>query len=77
MKNTDYIIHITTKQGRTWSYLKEDNGWTQTAPTGIVRRLSAEQSLSHLLPPLAGDQRGLSIRVEPRLTRTNTNRNKT
>ena len=68
MKNTDYIIHITTKHGRTWSYLKEDNGWTQTAPTGIVRQLSAEQLLSHLLPPLAGDQPSLSIRVEPRLT---------
>src|SRR5947208_7769554 len=38
--NTDYVIHIRTKNAPTWSYLKEDNGWTQTGPTGRVRRLS-------------------------------------
>jgi hypothetical protein len=63
MKNTDYLIHITTKHGRKWRYLKEGSDWTQTAPTGIVRRLSAEQLLSHLLPPLAADQPWLSVRV--------------
>jgi len=63
MKNTDYVIHITTKNGRRWRYLKEGSDWTQTAPTGIVRRLSAEQLLSHLLPPLAADQPWLSVRV--------------
>jgi hypothetical protein len=62
--NTDYVIHIATKRGRTWSYLKEKNGWSQTAPTGIVRQLSGDQLLSHLLPPLAGDQPGLRVRVE-------------
>jgi hypothetical protein len=46
--NTDYVIRITTKRGRTWSYLKESS-WTQTAPTGRVRVLSAEQLLSRLL----------------------------
>lgn len=67
MKNTDCVIYITTKRGRTWSYLKENNGWTQTGPTGIVHRLSAEQRLSHLLPPLAADNPGhLSVRVERR-----------
>lgn len=68
MKNTDCVIYITTKRGRTWSYLKENNGWTQTGPTGIVHRLSAEQLLSHLLPPLAADNPGhLSVRVERRV----------
>jgi hypothetical protein len=62
--DTDYVIHIATKHGRTWSYLKEENGWTQTAPTGIVRQLSGDQLLSHLLPPLAGDQPGLSVSAE-------------
>ena len=70
MKNTDYVIYITTKHGQTYRYLKEEkNGWTQTAPTGRVRRLSAEQLLSHLLPPLAAVQPGLSVRVEPRNNR--------
>ncbi len=66
MRNIDYVIHITTKHGRTWSYRKEDDDWTQTGPTGRVRRLSAEQLLSHLLPPLAADQPGLGVRVERR-----------
>jgi len=66
MRNTHYVIHITTTRGQTWSYRKADDGWTQTGPTGRVHRLSAEQLLSHLLPPLAADQPGLSVRVEPR-----------
>ena len=65
MKNTDYVIYVTTKHGQTYRYSKEDNGWTQTTPIGRVRRLSAEQLLSHLLPPLAGDQ-PVSVRVEPK-----------
>ena len=65
--NTDYIIYVTTENGKTWKYLKEKEGWTQTAPTGIVRRLSAEQLLSHLLPPLASDQPHLSVKVVRKL----------
>src|SRR5207245_6595051 len=64
--NTDYVICITTKHGRTWRHLKDDTGWTRTGPSGRVHRLSAEQLLSHLLPPLAGDQPGLTVRVERR-----------
>src|SRR5207245_6070136 len=60
--NTDYVICITTKHGRTWRHLKDDTGWTRTGPSGRVHRLSAEQLLSHLLPPLAGDQPGLTVR---------------
>ena len=68
MKNSECVIYITTKHGRTRTYLKENNGWTQTSSTGVVRRLSAEQLLSHLLPPLAADDPGhLSVRVEPRV----------
>ena len=66
MKNADYVIHLTTKHGRAWRYIKEGGGWIQTGPTGIVRPLSAEQLLSHLLPPLAGDQPWLNVRVERR-----------
>jgi hypothetical protein len=62
--NTDYVIHIATKNGRTSTYRKEKNGWSQTASTGIVRQCSGDQLLSHLLPPLAGDQPGLSVTVE-------------
>jgi hypothetical protein len=62
--NTDYVIKIKTKSGRTWSYRKEKNGWSQTASTGIVCQCSTDQLLSHLLPPLAGDQPGISVTVE-------------
>jgi hypothetical protein len=62
--NTDYVIEMKTKSGRKWLYRKEKNGWSQTASTGIVRPCSGDQLLSHLLPPLAGDQPDLSVRVE-------------
>ena len=55
MKNSECVIYITTKRG-----------WTQTGPNGIVRRMSAEQLLSHLLPPLAAGSDRLSVRVERR-----------
>lgn len=66
MKNTDYVIRIATKRGRSWTYLKEADGWTQTTPTGVVRRMTAEQLLSHILPPLARDQPHLNVSVEPK-----------
>ena len=66
MKNTECTIYITTKHGWTQSYRKEKNGWTQTCPDGMVRQLSAEQLLSHILPALAvGNPNRLSVRVEP------------
>jgi hypothetical protein len=67
MKNTDCVIYITTKRGYTQTYLKDNNGWTQTSPNGIVRRMTAEQLLSHLLPPLiTGNNGHLIVRVERR-----------
>lgn len=68
MKNADCVIYITTKRGSTQRYVKENDGWTQTGPNGTVRRLSAEQLLSHILPRLVADDPGnISIRVEPRV----------
>ena len=47
MKNTGYVVHLTTKLGRTTSYVKDDDGWTQVRPTGLVRTgITAEQLLS-------------------------------
>ena len=65
MKNTDCVIYITTKRGYAQIYRKDNIGWTQTGPNGIVRRMTAEQLLSHLLPPLTAGNRGcLIVRVE-------------
>lgn len=67
MKNTECTIYMTTKHGSTQIYRKDNNGWTQTSSNGIVRRMTAEQLLSHLLPPLtAGNKSHLIVRVERR-----------
>jgi predicted alpha/beta superfamily hydrolase len=67
MKNTECVIYIITKHGYTQIYRKDNNFWTQTSPNGIVRRMTAEQLLSHLLPPLmAGNKSNLIVRVERR-----------
>jgi len=67
MKNTECVIYITTKHGYTQIYRKDNGGWTQTSPNGIVRRMTAEQLLSHILPPLTADNKNhLIIRVERR-----------
>ncbi len=66
MRNTECTVCITTRRGRTWRYRRDKEGWTQTGPTGKVRRLTAEQLLSHILPPLAAGSRAhVRVRVEP------------
>jgi len=67
MKNKECIIYITTKHGSTQVYRKDKKGWTQKSSKGIIRRMTAEQLLSHLLPPLAAkNKRKVTIRVERR-----------
>jgi hypothetical protein len=67
MRNAECVIYISTTHGATQTYVREKDGWTQTSSRGVVRRLSAEQLLSHLLPPLLADYRGqASVRVERR-----------
>ena len=63
MKNTECTIYITTKRGFEQRYRRTKNGWTQTGPNGVVRPMTAEQLLSHLLPPLAYGH--ANVRVEP------------
>ena len=63
MKNTECTIYITTKRGFEQRYRRAKNGWTQTGPNGVVRPMTAEQLLSHLLPPLAFGH--VIVRVEP------------
>ena len=65
MKNTECTIYITTKNGWTQKYRKDQDGWTQTGPNGVVRSLSAEQLLSHILPLLTGNSDHASVKVEP------------
>jgi hypothetical protein len=69
MKNTDYIIYMTTKRGRRWKYYRDKNAWRQVGPEGQTHRMTAEQVLNHLLPPLSGIK---SLRVEVIYTPTST-----
>jgi hypothetical protein len=63
VRNSECSIYITTRHGRAWKYRRDKDGWTQTGPTGKVRPLSAEQLLSHILPPLAAGTRS-HVRVQ-------------
>ena len=61
MKNTGCTVYISSKSGWTQKYSKGKDGWEQTT-NGVVRKMTAEQLLSHLLPPLVAGSR-LSVRV--------------
>ena len=63
MKNTECTIYIITKNGVTQTFRKQKDGWKQTSSKGIVRNCTAEQVLSHILPPLAFGH--VTIKVEP------------
>ena len=53
MKNDECTIYIITKNGAKQSFHKVKKGWIQTSSKGIVHYCTAEQVLSHILPPLA------------------------
>ena len=63
MKNNECTVYLTTKSGFEQRYRRDKDGWTQTSPDGTVRPMTAEQFLSHLLPPLAFGN--LRVRVVP------------
>jgi len=63
MRNDECIIKFLYK-GKVMQFFQRDkDGWFQTSSKGVVRRCTAEQTLSHLLPPLAGVSRA-TVKVE-------------
>lgn len=55
MKNDECVIKIRSSGGRLYqTYRKEKGGWVQVSSSGRERPCTAEQLLSHILPPLAG-----------------------
>ena len=65
MKNDEAIVYMTTKGGSIQVYKKASGCWTQKSSRGIVRRMTAEQFLSHLLPALTEKYRNkVWVRVE-------------
>jgi len=71
MKNNECIIYFTNKNRVVLqSFRRDKDGWAQTSSKGIVRRCTAEQVLSHLLPPLAGVSAAI-VKVERITTAAN------
>jgi hypothetical protein len=64
MKNTDYLVYLTTRTGVTTRFARDKEGWVQTAPSGIKRRCTAEQVLNHLLPAMVLGDSVLSTKVK-------------
>jgi hypothetical protein len=64
VRNDECVIYVMNRRGDILqTYQREKSGWTQTGRNGVVRSMTAEQLLSHLLPPLAGVSPA-KIRVE-------------
>ena len=67
MKNDECTIYIITKNGSKQSFRKDKDGWKQSSSKGIVRSCTAEQVLSHILPPLAFGH--VTVKVVPKNTK--------
>jgi len=66
MKNSECTIYIMFKDRWIQKFRKEKEDWILTSSNGTKRPCSAEQMISHLLPPLAG-MKGphVIVKVEP------------
>lgn len=52
MKNDECVVYFITKGGSKQIWYKDKKGWKQKSGRGIIRRVTVEQFLSHLLPAL-------------------------
>ncbi|MCX6749516.1 MAG: hypothetical protein NTW17_02100 [Candidatus Pacearchaeota archaeon] len=65
MKNDECIIYFITKRGSKQIWYKDKYGWKQKSGKGIIRKVTAEQFLSHLLPALTEEYKDkVSINVK-------------
>jgi len=64
VRNDECVVEFLSKDERVLqSFQRDRDGWFETSSRGIVRRCTAEQVLSHLLPPLAGVSKAI-VKVE-------------
>ena len=69
MKNSECTIYIMFKDRWLQKFRKEKDTWSLTNSNGVVRSCSAEQLLSHMLPPIAGIKgKHVTVKVEPDIT---------
>lgn len=66
MKNSECTIYIMFKDRWLQKFRKEQDGWKEYSRNGTIRSCTAEQFISHLLPPLAGIKGpNVTVKVEP------------
>jgi hypothetical protein len=53
-KNSECVIFTEYEHKWYQKYYKEGKQWKQLSRNGTIRNCTAEQLLSHILPPLAG-----------------------
>ncbi|HTY43620.1 MAG TPA: hypothetical protein VMC80_00035 [Patescibacteria group bacterium] len=66
MKNNECIIYLVTKKGWKQTYKKEKDYWIQET-NGIIRKMTPEQLLSHILPVIAWNKNGIDYRQGSKL----------
>lgn len=65
MKNSECEIHIVANEsGWTQKYRKDKKGWTQTT-NGVIRHMTSNQLLSHILPLLVEGEKKFKVVVIP------------
>ena len=66
LKNSECTIYIMFKDKWLQKFRREEDGWKEYSQNGIVRPCTAEQFISHILPPLAGIKGpDVNVKVEP------------
>ena len=66
MKNSECTIYIMFKERGLQKFRKEQDGWKEYSQNGTIRACTAEQFISHILPPLAGIKGpNVTVKVEP------------
>jgi hypothetical protein len=66
MKNSECTIYLISKKGWKQVYKKKNDYWTQTT-NGVVRNMTSEQLISHILPVIAWNKEGIKYRNDYRL----------
>jgi hypothetical protein len=66
VKNSECTIYIMFKDRWLQKFRKEEDVWNEYSRNGTVRRCTAEQMISHILPTLAGLKGpDVTVKVEP------------
>jgi hypothetical protein len=66
MKNEEAVIYLITRRGWKQTYKKSKDGWMQIT-NGIKRKMTPEQFISHILPVIAWNKKGIAYRNGSRL----------